>query len=341
MDRPPLPEGLNEIDRPGHRIDDLFVYRRFNYGSYGMVYRLENRGVTYAGKIPIVKENVDAQHLVAIHYNECRILSKLNHQNIVRFMGICFPSTISPYPVLVMELLLGSLDEILDDIQDIDFSTKVSILLDVANGLEYLHYQNPPIIHRDLCAQNILLNRDTEAKIADFGTARVLDIQQDQLHQPMSPGVPGTQPYMPPEAFIPNPEYGCPLDIFSFGHLSLYVAIQQAPENLLPAEIHNTEVLRRTQYVDILFDTFGDNHPLTELIWDCLDNDPSLRPTAEDARKALQVIFTPGPYTNLSRIQIERLLAKRDEQVKMIPQLHSKVDELTVSHFVMLNCELV
>lgn len=339
MDRQPLPDELNELE--GHRIDVPFEHELWNYGSYGEVYMLENRGMRYAGKIPLVKENVDARHLVAIHYNECKILSKLNHQNIVRFMGICFPSAISPYPVLVMELLLGSLDKILDDIENITFPTKVSILLDVANGLEYLHYQNPPIIHRDLCAQNVLLNRDTEAKIADFGTARVLDIQQNQLHQPMSPEVPGTQPYMPPEAFIPNPKYGCPLDMFSFGHLSLYVAIQQAPHDLFPAETYSTEVLRRRQYVQILHTTYGEEHPLTELICECLDNEPDLRPTAEDARKTLQSIQEKCPYTNLSRMQIERLLAKRDEQVKEIPQLHSRVDKLTVSHFVMLNHELV
>ena len=164
--------------------------------------------------------------MVDKYYSECSLLSELRHPNIVQFLGICFLPDCQ-LPVLVMERLQGSLDELLESsAADIPLSTKVSVLQDVARGLVYLHNREPAVIHRDLSAKNVLLTCGMTAKIADMGNSRIADVEPGRLAQTMTAGIPGTMVYMPPEAVGSKPRYGPPLDMFSFGHLSLFTAIQ-------------------------------------------------------------------------------------------------------------------
>jgi len=96
-----------------------------------------------------------------------------------------------------MECLVTSLDELLEHNPDIPLSLKRSILADVSRGLVYLHSRNPPVIHRDLSARNVLLNSAMVAKITDLGNARIVNFQPGQLARTLS-RIPGTMVYMPP-----------------------------------------------------------------------------------------------------------------------------------------------
>ena len=95
---------------------------------------------------------------------------------------------------------------------------------DVSQGLLYLHQQEDPIVHRDLSATNVLLGPNYVAKIADFGTSRVLDLSFRKKKIRELTTNPGRLEYMPPEAERGN--YYTPLDIFSFGHLFLFTLLQ-------------------------------------------------------------------------------------------------------------------
>lgn len=151
---------------------------------------------------------------------ECRLLSELQHPNIVKFHGVYFRTP--SFPVLIVEKLEKNLDDFLTTTADIPFAVKRLILEDVASGLLYLHEHNPPIIHRDLTARNVLLTKDLTAKITDFGQARLVDYQPGMKLTP----VPGGLVYMPPEALPSCSQYGRSLDVFSFGHLALFTAVQ-------------------------------------------------------------------------------------------------------------------
>ena len=167
-------------------------------------------------------KNLGAQRLVNKFYKECSLLSNLCHPHIVQFLGICFLPD-SRLPVLVTERMDRSLDDFLESIKhtpsiDNALPTKLSILRDVACGLVFLHGR--AVIHRDLTSRNVLLNSNMIAKIADLGNSRIVDSETPLTE------FPGAALYMPPEASSKKPYmYGQSLDMFSFGHLSLYTAI--------------------------------------------------------------------------------------------------------------------
>ena len=306
--------------------------KKLGEGSYGCVEELEVNGLVCAGKrmyeTLIDPGNEGADHMIHKYYDECRLLSDLRHPNIVQFLGICFlevqPGSPLNLPVLVMERLQESLDDLLENTPDIPLAKKCSILQDVARGLLYLHSRSPAIIHRDLTARNVLLNSAMVAKIADMGNSRIVDVQPGQLARTMTRGVPGTIVYMPPEAFEVPPKYGPMLDMFSFGHLTLFTAIQEFPGDLLPPNYQHprsgrltprNEVERRSRYMETLQGKFGGSHELVQLIIQCLEYSPARRPSASEALQRLQHISSQvvDHYHNMTRLQLEKLLIEKDE----------------------------
>jgi len=151
-------------------------------------------------------------------------MAELQHPHIVKFLGLCYLEG-SKLPVLVMEQLERSLDDLLETIPNLPLTCKHQLLIDVSQGLLYLHTHNPCIVHRDLSAKNVLLTSKLVAKIGDLGNARFVDLQPGQLAKTLT-AVPGTAVYMPPEASGDPARYSTPLDIFSFGHLALFTLTQ-------------------------------------------------------------------------------------------------------------------
>ena len=162
--------------------------------------------------------------MVSKYLRECQLMSSLRHPNITQFLGLCFlPGT--QLPLLVMERLETSLDDLLEDVPNLLLSLKRSILENVASGLLYLHKRNPPVIHRDLTSKNVLLTSSLVAKITDMGNSRITDMRPGKVARTMT-AFPGTLVYMPPEALDNRHRYGASLDIFSFGHLALFTITQ-------------------------------------------------------------------------------------------------------------------
>ena len=208
-------------------------------GSFGSVVELVSAGETVAGK---VFKNISHSHMRPILDKLCGeliLMTQLNHAHIVQCKGVCFLVD-QPLPVLLMERLLTSLHSYLLDPTHatLPITTKASFLRDVASGLAYLHSCTPAIIHRDLTAKNILLkntplNSDLRAKIADFGNSRIMDLDPEASPETFT-SLPGTLEYMPPEAEGGSAMYDPSLDIFSFGHLTLFTALQTPLQPILP-----------------------------------------------------------------------------------------------------------
>ena len=183
-------------------------------------------------------------------------------------------------PVMVMEKMQHSLRALVKKYDNIPLNVKLSILDEVCLGLRYLHSRNPPIVHRDLTPNNILLSYRLEAKISDLGVAKVVKSDNKKTMTKL----PGTPDFMPPEALSKKPVYGPPLDVFSYGGVILNVTTQQWPEPTdrnqfnLDTDVWEIvpEVKRRQQYLDKMTGGAGDLKPL---VMSCLDDNPNKRPT--------------------------------------------------------------
>ena len=310
------------------------THRTLGSGAFGCVVELSVNGLICAGKmifeVLVDRKNEGADRMIKKYYDECQLLSSLRHPNIVQFLGICFlqtqpTSTANQLPVLVMEMLQGSLDDMLENTPDIPLAKKCSILQDVARGLVYLHGRTPAVIHRDLTARNVLLDSAMVAKIADMGNSRIAEAKA--LATVTS--VPGTLVYMPPEA-MNSPKYHTPLDIFSFGHLALYTATQVFPGNLLPPNykdpktgkiVGHSEIERRGKYMKILEESQATkSHALVKLVKECLEYDAGSRPSASEALQKLEHIASTidDHCHRMSRLQLEKQIHQQEQQIKLL-----------------------
>ena len=153
-----------------------------------------------------------------------QVMAEMRHPHVVQFLGLCYLEG-SALPVLVMEKLDSSLDHLLETSPNLPLPLKLSLLTDVARGLVYLHTRNPPVVHRDLSARNVLLTSAMVAKISDLWNVRIVNLLPGQLTRTLT-SIPETQVHMPSESFDEGSRYGPRLDIFSFGHLALYTLTQ-------------------------------------------------------------------------------------------------------------------
>ena len=254
-------------------------------GSYAVVKELEVKGKKCAAKQlhAVLFDNATPQQqddMLQRFAAECKLLKGIEHPNIVRFFGVHLEKG-SRLPYLVMELLDSTLSVHLEKHGVPDPPTYYNIFSDIALGLRYLHEQSPPIVHRDLSANNVLLTSSLKAKISDLGVAKVISLSPSEMTR-MTKG-PGTPLYMPPEATVDSPQYTTTIDIFSFGVLMIHTlsgdwpfptaATKVDPQNpnLLIAV---SEFDRRASDVNKI----GVTHPLIPLIRECLHNSGKSRP---------------------------------------------------------------
>lgn len=109
--------------------------------------------------------------------NEIRVLTDVRHRNIIKLHGFCSKRGCS---YLVYEYVKrGSLGKVLYGVEgkvELDWAERVKIVQGVAHAIAYLHHDcSPPIVHRDISLNNILLEADFEPQLSDFGTARLLN----------------------------------------------------------------------------------------------------------------------------------------------------------------------
>ena len=269
-------------------IDNIRIGNQIGRGANGRILEAKWEGIVVAVKeIHSIFMNevsdLEFQSFKRSFLRECEQSNRLRHPNIVRFFGIYHPPG-ARVPSLVMERLHCSLTGLLENNPVVPIGTKVSIIKDVALGLRYLHTRNPPIIHRDLSSNNVLLSKGMEGKIGDLGTARLIDPRR----QSRMTIAPGTVDFMPPEALenAANIRYGKELDVFSFSCVMLHTLSHQWPTPSQAAIMNpdtglitgcRSEAERRSQYFERIDRSRSD--VLIPLIENCLSNLPKNRPS--------------------------------------------------------------
>ena len=236
---------------------------------------------------------------------ECEVLDQLHHPHLVQFLGV-HVEVGSELPQLVMEYLPTSLGRCLDTHGALPAEINCSILLEVSLGLRYLHEFSPPIIHRDLSSDNILLTTSMTAKISDLGVAKILAVSPTRAARTTETQAPGISTFMPPEALSTTPKYTTEVDVFSFGVVMVHSLsgewpIPFAEDTREPSgRISVTEFERRREFIDKI----SEGHPLLGLIEQCLSNVASHRPDAAEVVRRLQAEHARVPPSPDNRLEL-------------------------------------
>ena len=294
--------------------------RELGHGSYATVLQLDYMGLKCAGKKihELLLRQGDTSYTVRKFEEECHLLSQMRHPNIVQFLGVLSQEGVSA-PILVMEFLPTNLTSCIDQYGILPKEISYSILHDVALGLCYLHRQTPPIIHRDLSSNNVLLTANMTAKISDLGVARILNLTPLQVsHMTQAPGNPA---YMPPEVMIANPKYDTSVDQFSYGIMMIHMFSGRWPEpqvgpNRLEGDqlIPVTEAERREVFLQVI----GNDHPLMDLILKCINNDPRHRAHASEIVERLSAMKSQFPSSFANRLEMLRQIEHQEEEKQVL-----------------------
>ncbi|KAL1537392.1 non-specific serine/threonine protein kinase [Salvia divinorum] len=193
-------------------------HNKLGQGGFGTVYKGE---LPNGQEIAVKRLSMDSGQGDMEFKNEVLLLAKLQHRNLVRLLGFALEGM---EKLLVYEFVQNaSLDHfIFDSVRhsDLDWDRRYKIIGGIARGILYLHEDSRlRIIHRDLKASNILLDREMSPKIADFGMARLFG--QDET-QGNTSRVVGTYGYMPPEYLI-HGQFSVKSDVYSLGVLVLEI----------------------------------------------------------------------------------------------------------------------
>ena len=281
-------------------------------GSYASVYEVMVHGTLCAAKEmhPVLVNDTNKRAFLS----ECAQSSRILHPNVVQFLGIYYPSPRARLPWMVMELMYISLRGLIEKYEkdDFPFHFKLSILIDICHGLQFLHSQN--IIHRDLSSNNILLTKHLVAKISDLGMAKVIPPSLQKHTQ-----APGTVVFMPPEALSVNPQYGKPIDVFSVGCVCVHVISMEWPTPLdqVVNNVVLSEVQRRERYFTKMIPS------LEQLVERCLEDKPEQRPVIEEVSRGLKNInYDHQPHEDDNIIDLFTSALKCSSQDEQMATIH-------------------
>ncbi|KAK8939388.1 Receptor-like protein kinase BRI1-like 3 [Platanthera guangdongensis] len=261
-------------------------------GGFGEVYRarLKDGAIVAVKKLIHVTGQGDREFTA-----EMETIGKIKHRNLVPLLGYC---KVGDERLLVYEYMrFGSLDIALHDSRNrvsgapkLDWSARKKIAIASARGLAFLHHSCiPHIIHRDMKSSNVLLDENLEARVSDFGMARLVNALDTHLSVSTLAGTPG---YVPPEYYQ---SFRCTTkgDVYSYGVVLLELLSGKKPigpvdfgdnnlvgwAKLLVKENRSTDIFD-TELVQGEGDGLADElRKYLRIACECLDDRPLRRPT--------------------------------------------------------------
>ena len=319
--------GFDPHKLTGVRVTD----RELGHGSYATVLELEYMGLKCAGKKihELLLRQGEASYQVRRFEEECHLLSQVCHPNIVQFLGVYFQQGVRA-PILVMEFLPTNLTSCIEQYGILPKEISYSILHDVALGLCYLHSQTPAIIHRDLSSNNVLLTPNMTAKISDLGVARILNLTPLQVSRMTQ--TPGTPAYMPPEVMVANPKYDTSVDEFSYGIMMIHMVSGRWPEPQVGPNhtesggrmIPVSEAERREVFLRVI----GNDNPLLDLIFKCINNHPQSRAHASEIVERLAEMVLQFPASFANRLEMLRRIEAVEEEKRALTEEEERKDRV-------------
>ncbi|PWZ33418.1 putative anion transporter 3, chloroplastic [Zea mays] len=231
----PRPEVKEAHENPPIEAHDVSA----SPSNFGTVYKAKLRD----GSIIAVKRATKMRggHLSEEFRSEIQMLSKVEHLNLVKFLG--YVEYEDERLILVEYVNNGTLRQHLDGSkgEPLEFAQRLNIAIDIVHAIAYLHgytaslcltniflrwEADHPIIHRDIKSSNILLTEHLRAKVADFGFARLAPENPEATH--VSTLVKGTAGYVDPE-YLRTSQLTDRSDVYSFGVLLIELVTGRRP----------------------------------------------------------------------------------------------------------------
>ncbi|KAG8218109.1 kinase-like domain-containing protein [Butyriboletus roseoflavus] len=322
------------------KIQDQYVE---GGGGFGDVYKCQLKSGSGTREVAVKAfrfkftfggEGIDRS--AKIFCRELNVWKRLSHNNIVPFLGIAHGFGMRNSTSLVsLWMPNGTLQNFLVNYDNRLVNThRLHLLMDIANGLHYLHsFTDPPIVHGDLNSNNVLLDADYTARLADFGYASLVGANSEALAH-LSPMESRSFRWIVPEQVLSDSEgrfqKTLKSDIYSFGN----IALQARPHgmNVGPFLIHPQVLSGKQPWSEIHNDTsvviclaqgrkperpksrvIDDRH--WELIKVCWSSVPEDRPTSEGVVSTIQKFPDYHSYTQ----------PIRDLMVSFSRQSHTRV----------------
>ncbi|XP_030954455.1 probable LRR receptor-like serine/threonine-protein kinase At3g47570 isoform X3 [Quercus lobata] len=192
-------------------------------GGFGSVYK----GILSNGTIIAVKVlNLQLEGAFKSFDVECKVLRAIRHRNLVKVISTC--SNLEFRALVLQYMSNGTLEKWLYSHNNcLNLVQRVSIMVDVASALEYLHNgQSESVVHCDLKPSNILLDKDMVAHVSDFGIAKILALSKDATQTKTL----GTLGYIAPEYGLEG-RVSTKGDIYSYGIILLEIITRKKPTN--------------------------------------------------------------------------------------------------------------
>ncbi|XP_051133950.1 serine/threonine/tyrosine-protein kinase HT1-like isoform X2 [Andrographis paniculata] len=248
-------------------LSKLYLGPRFAHGAHSQLYQgvyMDDPVAVKIIRIPDDDENGSlGVRLEKQFTREVTLLSRLHHQNVIKFVGACRKPPV--FCIVTEYLSEGSLRTHFHKHKHESFPIKtvISMALDIARGMEYIHSQG--VIHSDLKPENILLTGEFRLKVADFGIAceeAFCDLMADDR---------GTYRWMAPE-MIKRKQYGRKVDVYGFGLILWEFVAGTIPyEDMSPVQAAFAVDLRPVVPTDCPL-------PMKALIEQCWSFQPDKRP---------------------------------------------------------------
>ncbi|GLE03470.1 hypothetical protein PINS_up012372 [Pythium insidiosum] len=314
--------------------DELTTLRVLSKGAFGEVFlgQLETRHVAIKRLLEEKKHQLKCLEQFCA---EIQLMCVLEHRSIVSFVGVSLLDGYLPNLCAVVEYMdCGDLSVVLARARGKDKLSwprqKISIAVDVADAIAYLHTQQPVVVHRDVKSKNVLLNRRGDAKLSDFGVSR-----KTSNSETMTSGV-GTLLWTAPE-IIRGDRYSEMADMYSFG-----VVLSELDTELEPfAHVTSDETGQRLPGMQLVEKVrrreislqFRDDCPpkLKALALRCASLNPDDRPTATQALHELRDVIAlelRAPETQAETTTEAATASANEEDDRRPPPHHQRIQEL-------------